>query len=110
MFGIPIRVPFLIVILLASVWVFVQAWWIPGLLEQKPLHRIYVSILEALLSSLIWGILLNHYSHVPVESLFLSAFSTGAIWFCVVLYSRNCYVQAIDGFPKRKKKPVERSY
>lgn len=110
MFGIPVRLPFLIVILLASSWVFVLAWWKSELLEQKRLQCVYVSILEGLLCASLWGILLSHLSNDPIESLLLSAFCAGVLWFCVVLYSRNLYIQTLDDSPKRKMKPVERSY
>jgi len=110
MFGIPIRVPVLIVILLAAFWMFVLAWWKPELLEQKQSSRVYVSLLEGMLSGALWGILLSHLSNDPIEGLLMSALFAGVIWFCVVIYSRNHYTQAFDTSPKRKMKPVERSY
>lgn len=110
MFGIPVRVPFLIVMLLAAFWVFVLVWWKPELLDQKRSSRIYVSILEGLLCGFMWGIILSQFSHDPLEGLFLSGFFTGSIWFCVVLYIRNRYAQALDVALKRKMKPIKRSY
>ena len=110
MFGIPVRVPFLIVMLLAAFWVFVLIWWKPELLEQERPTRVYVSILEGLLCGSLWGFLLAQFSNDPLEGLFLSGFFTGAIWFCVVLYSRKRYAQTSLNAPKRKMKPVERLY
>ena len=110
MFGIPIRVPFLIVMLLAAIWILVIVWWKPELLKQKRSTRVYVSILEGLLCGSLWGILLSQFSNDPLEGLLLSAFFTGGIWFCVVLYSRNRYAQALDVPSKHKMKRIERSY
>ena len=110
MFGIPIRVPFLIVILLAAFWVFALVWWKPELLERKQSGRVYVSLLEGMLSGALWGILLSHLSNDPIEGSLLSAFLAGALWFCIVLYSRTRYAQTLTYSPKRKIKPVERLY
>ena len=71
---------FLIVILLVAFWLFVLAWWKSKFLKQKDSTRVYVSLLE------------------------------GILRFCVVIYSRNPYIQALDNSPKHKIKPVEGAY
>lgn len=99
LFGIPIRVPFLIVMLLAALWVFALAWWKPELLEQKRGSRFYVSLLEGLVCGLLWGFLLSHFSSDPAASLALSALLTSLVWFCVAFYSRLRYTKTLTGLP-----------
>ena len=95
MFGIPIRVPFLLVMLLAGLWVFALAWWKPELLEQKPVGRLYTSILESLVCGFLWGVILSHLSNDPLEGLVLSSLLAGFFWFSVVFYSRQRYAESL---------------
>ena len=110
MFGIPVRVPFLIVMLLATVWIFVLAWWKPELLKQKAASRWYVSLLESMLFGLLWGGLLAYFSADPVESLILSAVITGCIWFGIVFYSRNRYARVYEQPPTHLSQSSKRTY
>ena len=110
MFGIPVRVPFLIVMLLATVWIFVLAWWKPELLKQKPANRWYVSLLESVLCSLLWGGLHAYFFDDPIESLVLSAVITGGIWFGIVFYSRNRYARVYEQSPPHLSQPSKRTY
>ena len=95
-FGIPIRVPFLIVMLLAGLWVFALAWWKPELLEQRPASRFYVSVLESMVCGLLWGVTLACFSNDPIVGLILSSILAGVLWFWIVFYSRLRYAQALQ--------------
>jgi hypothetical protein len=91
MFGIPVRVPFVFVMLLAGLWVFALAWWKPELLNQNRASRFYTSILEGILCGTFWGLLLALQNDVPLAGIVLSSILVGLFWFGVVLYSRQQY-------------------
>jgi hypothetical protein len=110
MFGIPVRVPFLIVMLLATIWIFVLVWCKPELLRQKSANRWYVSLLESVLCSLLWGGLLAYFSTDPLESLILSAVITGCIWFGIVFYSRNRFAKVYEQPPPHLSQSSKRTY
>jgi hypothetical protein len=105
MFGIPIRVPFLIVMLLAGLWIFAMAWWKPELLEQKPTSRFYISILESLVCGFLWGAILAYLSDDPIEGLVLSSILVGFFWFSIVFYSRHRYARVLEQSPSTRQNP-----
>ena len=110
MVGTPIRVPFLLVMLLATIWIFVLVQWKPELLKQKATNRWYVSLLESVLCSLLWGGLLAYFSADPLESLILSAVITGFMWFGIVFYGRNRYARVYEQSPPHLRQSSKRTY
>lgn len=96
MLGIPLRVPFLLVMLVASLWIFALARWKPELLEQKPTSRFYVSLLESLVCGFLWGTVLIGLFNDPIEGLIFNSCITAFFWFCIVFYSRLHYSQALQ--------------
>ena len=105
MFGIPIRAPFLMLMLLAGLWIFAMAWWKPELLEQKPASRFYISILESFVCGFTWGVALASFSDDPIEGLVLSSIVAGFFWFGVVYYSRRSYAKTLTQAPYPSQNP-----
>lgn len=100
MFGIPIRLPFVIIILLATCWVFALIYWKPEWVKKTRLTHLYLSILEGLVCGLIWGTILHFTLSDPLEGIVLSATCTGAIWIGCTYYGRLRYIQMISRTPR----------
>lgn len=91
--GIPLRVPFLVVLLLATFWICLLAWWKPQYLQQERLNRLYSSLLEGVFGAVIWGSILSSSTADPIAGVLMSSMAVGVLWSVFVYYNRSQYVK-----------------
>lgn len=100
MVGIPIRVPFLLVILLATGWIFILAFYKPQYLQQPRLNRLYSSLLEGIFCGAVWASLLWATTTDAIASVVMSAIGVAVLWSTYVYYNRSQYVKLRASHPQ----------
>ena len=93
MVGIPIRVPFLLVILLATGWIFILAWYKPQNLHQPRLNQLYYALMEGIFCGVAWDILLGMSTSKKISSIVMSYICVAVLWSTYSYYNRSQYMK-----------------